>query len=76
MGASLIRLDAVKARVGLSRSEIYRRIASGDFPKPLIISGTRIRAWSSDEVQAWINTQIATAERDGGPTAGGSNATI
>ena len=32
---SLERLPQVKARTGLSRSEIYRKVALGDFPSPI-----------------------------------------
>lgn len=57
----LERLPQVKARTGLSRSEIYRRIAIGDFPAPVKL-GQRASAWSKHEVDAWISQRIA--ERD------------
>lgn len=57
----LERLPQVKARTGLSRSEIYRRIAMGDFPAPVKL-GQRASAWSKHEVDAWISQRIA--ERD------------
>lgn len=57
----LERLPQVKARTGLSRSEIYRRIALGDFPAPVKL-GQRASAWSKHEVDAWISQRIA--ERD------------
>lgn len=44
---TLKRLPEVKARCGLSRSEIYRRIAAGDFPKPIKL-GERVGGTRSD----------------------------
>lgn len=64
---SLLRLDAVLARVAIRRSELYRRILEDPprFPRPITIPGTRIRAWRSDEVDAWINDVIATNSNPG-----------
>lgn len=58
---ALERLPQIKARTGLSRSEIYRRIALGAFPAPIKL-GLRASAWSKHEVDAWIAQRIA--ERD------------
>lgn len=52
-GGPLWRLQTVAAETGLSRSEIYRRIARGAFP-PGVRLGARSRAWRSDDVKAWI----------------------
>lgn len=57
----LERLPQIKARTGLSRSEIYRRIALDEFPAPIKL-GVRASAWSKHEVDAWITQRIA--ERD------------
>lgn len=57
----LLRLPEVKAHTGLSRSELYRRIAQGAFPAPVKI-GARASAWSSAEVERWKAERIA--ERD------------
>lgn len=58
MSESLLRLDAVKARTGLSRSDVYRRIAEGSFPRPVNLS-KRMAAWPASEVDAWVSAQIA-----------------
>jgi prophage regulatory protein len=58
---TLLRLPRVKARAGLSRSEIYRRIASGKFPAPVKL-GKRASAWQSHEIDKWIADRVA--ERD------------
>lgn len=61
-GWGLLRLPEVMARTGLSRSELYRKVASGDFPGPVKL-GERASAWDSREVDRWIESRIA--ERDG-----------
>lgn len=61
-GLTLERLPQVKARTGLSRSEIYRRIALGDFPRPIKL-GERASAWSAAEVDAWIAQRIAARDQ-------------
>jgi prophage regulatory protein len=58
---NLLRLPEVKQRVALSRSEIYRRIASGDFPAQLKL-GERASAWSATEVDSWIAARIAARD--------------
>jgi len=54
----LLRLPQVKAQTGLSRSELYRRIAIGSFPAPIKI-GARASAWSSVEIEGWIAERVA-----------------
>ncbi len=49
----LHRLSKVKDTCGLSRTEVYRQIRAGTFPKPVAI-GARAVAWRESEVQAWI----------------------
>lgn len=58
----LLRLPEVCRRVALSRSEVYRRVAAGDFPAPVKL-GERASAWNSAEIDAWVADRIA--ERDG-----------
>lgn len=54
---SLLRLPDVRRRVALSRSEIYRLIALGRFPRGVPL-GERARAWDADEIEAWIQARI------------------
>jgi prophage regulatory protein len=53
----LHRLPQVKQTVGMSRSEIYRQIKLGRFPRSIPL-GARTVAWDADEVQAWIRSRI------------------
>ena len=57
----LERLPQVKARTGLGRSELYRRIAAGNFPAPIKI-GERASAWNAAEVDGWITERIAARD--------------
>ncbi|MBB1061862.1 helix-turn-helix transcriptional regulator [Marilutibacter spongiae] len=57
----LLRLPQVQASTGLSRSEIYRRVRSGDFPAPVKL-GERASAWVEREIVEWAARRIA--ERD------------
>lgn len=63
---TLYRLPEVRARCALSRSEIYRRIAIGEFPKPIKL-GERASAWAAHEVAAWIAARIAARDGQGTP---------
>ena len=56
----LVRLPEVKERTGLSKTEIYRRMDEGDFPKAIPL-GPRAVAWSSDEIDSWIARLIEQA---------------
>lgn len=63
---TFLRMREVLARTGLSRSELYRRMAVGAFPASVKI-GQRACAWSSREVDAWIAATIS--KREGGGRA-------
>lgn len=56
----LIRLPAVQARIGLSKSQIYRLIGLGEFP-PAVPLGAKAVAWRADQVDAWIAAKIESA---------------
>lgn len=63
----ILRLPAVKARVGLSRSSIYSRIAAGSFPPPIILGdGARARGWLAEEIDAWLSAQVERSRKAGG----------
>ena len=56
-----IKLAQVKDYTSLSTSEIYRRIAAGNFPAPIKL-GERASAWSAAEVDSWISERIAARD--------------
>lgn len=49
----LLRLPAVMAAVGLSKSAVYAKIRSGAFPAPVKL-GVRAVAWHREDVELWI----------------------
>lgn len=57
----LLRLPEVKQRVGLSRTEIYRRIQRGAFPRSIPL-GPQSAAWDSIAIDTWIDGQLRAAE--------------
>jgi prophage regulatory protein len=62
MSNNILRLPAVKAKTGLSRSTIYARVAQGTFPAALIL-GPNTVGWLEADVEAWIEKQIAASRR-------------
>lgn len=62
MSDSLLRLDQVRARTGLSRSSVYAKVASGDFPRPVAI-GSRAVAWVESEIAGWIQARINNSRK-------------
>ena len=62
MAQTILRLPAVKARVGLSRSSIYLHVSRGLFPKPVAI-GPRAVGWLDSDVQEWLEARIAASRR-------------
>ena len=59
----LVPLKEVQAMVGLSTSEIYRRIRCRDtslrFPAPIKLG--RVSRWKASELQDWIERQSASS---------------
>jgi prophage regulatory protein len=62
MTHTILRLPNVKASTGLSRSTIYLRIAQGTFPPPVKLGGRAV-GWVQNEVQQWLEQQIAASRR-------------
>lgn len=62
MATAILRLPAVKARTGLSRSTIYLRMSEGFFPKPVSLGGRAI-GWVECEINDWLNKQIEDSRK-------------
>jgi prophage regulatory protein len=64
MAMAILRLPAVKARTGLSRSTIYLRIKERTFPRPIALGdGARARGWVESEVDGWLAAQIEASRK-------------
>lgn len=57
MSDRLIRVTDVMNITSLSRTQIYRLMAEGDFPKQTRLSH-RVSCWSERAVQEWINEKL------------------
>ena len=53
----LLPMNEVLARVSISKTQLYRMINAGEFPKPLPIGGHRV-AFVEAEVEAWIEQRM------------------
>lgn len=60
---TILRLPAVKAETGISRSTLYLRVSQGLWPKPVRL-GLRAVGWPSDEVAAINAARIAGKSDD------------
>ncbi len=56
MADALLRLPQVQQRIPLSKTEIYKRIKRGEFPKQVRLS-FKVSAWKESEIEAWISEQ-------------------
>jgi prophage regulatory protein len=65
MAERFISSTDVKERVGLSKTEIYRRIAAGTFPKQVPLGEHRI-AFLESEIEAWIAARVVARASDEG----------
>ena len=63
MAQTILRLPAVKARTGLSRSTIYLRLSQGTFPKKVSL-GPRSIGFVESEVEDWIKARINARGKD------------
>jgi len=62
MTHNIMRLPAVKARTGLSRSTIYLRISDGLFPKPVALGGRAV-GWVEADINEWLDQQIKNSRK-------------
>lgn len=62
MVTAILRLPAVKARTGLSRSTIYLRVSEGTFPTPVSLGGRAV-GWVESEVQDWLARRIEASRK-------------
>jgi prophage regulatory protein len=53
---SILRLKAVRALTGVSRSTIWRLCRRGEFPQPLKLTA-RLIGWRAAEVQQWLDSR-------------------
>ena len=64
----LLTLADVCERTALSKFTIYRKVAKGQFPKP-IYPAARSPRWPSDEISDWIDSLMDARETGDTPAA-------
>ena len=52
----ILREPSVLKATGISRTTLWRRVRSGDFPRPLRLGGPTTRAvgWRREDVERWL----------------------
>ena len=55
----ILRTPEVVKITGLSKTTIWRRVRSGDFPAPVKLGSlaTRSIGWRQEEIEKWINSR-------------------
>lgn len=56
----LVTADEAAAMLGMSKRQLYRTVAAGDFPPPLR-TGARMRRWRKADVLEWVDCCTAAA---------------
>lgn len=63
MYSRFMKIGAVQSAVSLSKTELYRRIAAGTFPKPVRLGPQRV-AFLEKDVENWILARIAGGQEN------------
>ncbi len=58
----LLRLPEVLRMCGISKSQLYRMVRSGEFPAPVRIS-RRAVAWRGKDLLAWLEERPVASSR-------------
>ena len=58
-----IRLHEVRARVGLSKSQIHKLIDLDQFPKQIKL-GRKMSLWSALEIEEWAKEKIKQRDKE------------
>lgn len=62
MSEKFLGVGEVRKITGLSKTELYRRIGAGLFPRQHRLSH-RVSVWIESEVAAWVQQQIAASRK-------------
>ena len=57
---ALVSVKEIAMRLGINRRSVWRLVASGDLPQPILVGGAR--RWFESDIVAYLSKQ--TAERD------------
>ena len=59
---NILRLPAVKARTGLSRSSIYLRMTNNEFPASISLGGRAV-GWLEVDINNWLDQKIEDSRK-------------
>ena len=63
MSYKILRLPSVKDRTGLSRSNLYLKIANHEFPAPISL-GARAVGWLEEDVENWLEEKVEASRKE------------
>jgi prophage regulatory protein len=59
-----LRLPQVIDKTGISRSQLYRMVKAGTFPKSHHLTDTGcVSAWNEAEIDAWLESKFSEGSR-------------
>lgn len=61
MARLISRKQVMEEKIGRSRAWIWRKVAQGDFPEPVVRRGKAL--WDESDVDAWISDFVAKAKK-------------
>lgn len=61
MAERFITIKAVLDRVALSRTEMYRRLKAGTFPRSVALGPQKV-VFLESEIDAWMQAQVEAAQ--------------
>ena len=59
----IIRRKQLEARLGLSRTTIYEKVARQELPPPIRLGSGRAVGWIEGEVDAWLAAQVERSRK-------------
>ena len=59
----LLRMPQVQAKVDLSKSQIYKLIEQGSFPKQIKVR-QRVSAWLSGDIETWVEQRVLESTQE------------
>ena len=54
MNETILRINEVCERLGISDTTLWRWRRAGHFPEPHSITGSSIKGWNSSTIDSWI----------------------
>ena len=58
----LLKCSEVQEQTALSKPTVYRKMNTGEFPRPLRIGSCTVR-WKQSDITGWIDSLISTSTR-------------